>query len=270
VNLRPTLVVIITSLATIACGAATTSSAPPPPMPTRTAPTPSTVPNAAEFPSPILDLTNWKLQLPTNAAGEFTGRFAEIIQPTLARYALTPYFVVRGDAVQFRAPTNGLTTSGSMYPRSELREMTDGGKTQAAWSTTDGTHTMTIEQAITAAPTVKRHVVAGQIHDGTTDVITIRLEYPRLFVDHNGSHGNTLTGNYVLGTRFTVKIEVADGQIQVYYNGATTPADTFARAGSSMYFKAGAYTQSNCQREAACGPTNYGEVQISRLEVSHT
>ena len=73
----------------------------------------------------------------------------------------------------------------------------------------------------------------------------------------------------MLGARFTVKIEVAGGQIQVYYNGASAPADTFARTGASMYFKAGAYTQSNCQREPACGPTNYGEVQISRLEVNH-
>jgi len=237
--------------------------------PTRVPPTPPSAPNAAEFPSQILDLTSWKLQLPTNAAGEFTGRYAEVLQPMLARYVLAPYFVVRGDAVQFRAPTNGLTTSGSMYPRSELREMADGGRTQASWSTTVGTHTMTIEQAITAVPTVKRHVVAGQIHDGTSDVITIRLELPRLFVDHGGTHGNTLSTNYVLGTRFTVKIEVADGQIQVYYNGAATPADTYAKAGSSMYFKAGAYTQSNCQREPACGPTNYGEVHISRLDVTH-
>ncbi len=265
---RPPPFILALALAAIACGTVTTSP-PLPPTPTRASPAATTIPNVAELPSQILDLTNWKLQLPTNAEGTFTGRYAEVLQPALARYSLAPYFVVRGDAVQFRAPTNGLTTSGSMYPRSELREMTEGGKTQAAWSTTDGTHTMTIEQAITAVPTVKKHVVAGQIHDGTTDVITIRLEYPRLFVDHNGSHGNTLTANYVLGTRFTVKIEVAAGQIQVYYNGAATSADTFARTGSSMYFKAGAYTQSNCQRETTCAPTNYGEVQISRLEITH-
>ena len=132
-----------------------------------------------------------------------------------------------------------------------------------------GTHTMMVEQAITAAPAVKKHVVAGQIHDGSDDVLTIRLEYPRLFVDHNGVDGPTLTSSYVLGTRFTVKIEAGDGQIKVYYNGSETPADTFPKSGSSNYFKAGAYTQSNCTREARCNTDNYGEVVIYRLEVTH-
>src|SRR6266540_211103 len=114
-GLRRTLAVFAVALSGVACGTAGTPSASPP-TPTRPAPSPSAVPNAAELPSQILDLTNWKLQLPTNAEGTFTGRYAEVLQPALARYSLAPYFVVRGDAVQFRAPTNGLTTSGSMYP----------------------------------------------------------------------------------------------------------------------------------------------------------
>ena len=241
--------------------------------PGRTVATPAaavpTATPAAEFPSQILDLSRWKLQLPVNADAQFTGRYVEIQQPQLARYLIAPYFVVRGDAIQFRAPVNGLTTSGSMYPRSELREMTGDGRAQAAWSTTEGTHTMTVEQAITAAPAVKRHVVAGQIHDGTDDVITIRLENSKLFVDHSGVDGPTLTSSYVLGTRFTVTVEASGGQIRVYYNNSPTPADTYAKPGDSMYFKAGAYVQSNCQREAVCAPTNYGEVLIHRLSVAH-
>ena len=224
---------------------------------------------AAEHPALLLDLTEWKVQLPVNAAGDMTGRHLEIPQPRLRTYASAPYFTVRGDGVQFRAPVNGVTTSGSRYPRSELREMANGGMSMASWSTESGTHTMVVEQAITAVPAVKKHVVAGQIHDGSDDVLTIRLEYPRLFVDHNGVDGPVLTGSYVLGTRFTVKIEAGDGQIKVYYNGSETPADTFPKSGSSNYFKAGAYTQSNCTREARCNTDNYGEVVIYRLEVTH-
>jgi hypothetical protein len=48
-----------------------------------------------------------------------------------------------------------------------------------------------------------------------------------------------------------------------------TPADTLARSGGGHYFKAGAYTQSNCTREVACGAENLGEVLVYRLEVSH-
>jgi poly(beta-D-mannuronate) lyase len=227
---------------------------------------------AARVPAALLDLTNWKVTLPVDAVGETTGRATEVTQPHLASFAREPYFMVRSDGgVRFRAPTSGATTQGSTYPRSELREMTDGGTKLASWSTSEGRHSMTIEQAITVVPATKRHVVAGQIHDGSDDVITIRLEQPRLFVDHNGVDGRTLTSSYVLGTRFSVRFEASDGQIRVYYNGGQTPSDTLARAGGGMYFKAGAYTQSNCVRETAtpCGESNFGEVVIYALHVLH-
>jgi hypothetical protein len=237
------------------------------------APSPSPPPTvSAPYPAVLLDLSNWKVTLPVDAAGGTIGRATEVTQPLLATFVTEPYFVVRSDGgVRFRAPTSGATTQGSSYPRSELREMADGGTRLASWSTTEGRHSMTIEQAITAVPATKRHVVAGQIHDGSDDVITIRLEQPRLFVDHNGVDGRTLTSSYVLGTRFTVRFEASDGQIRVYYNGSPTPNDTLARAGAGMYFKAGAYTQSNCMRETvtACGERNFGEVVIYALRVLH-
>jgi hypothetical protein len=217
----------------------------------------------------VLDLANWKLTLPVNAAGAFTGMPAEIQQPALAAYAQEPYIVARGGAVRFRAPVNGVTTSGSRYPRSELREMADNGARQASWSTTTGTHTMVVDQAITAVPRAKPHVVVGQVHDAKDDVITIRLENTRLFVDHNGTAGATLTSSYALGTRFTVKIEAAGGEIKVYYNGSATAADMLPLDGGGNYFKAGVYTQSNCTRETMCAADNFGEVAIYRVTVTH-
>jgi hypothetical protein len=231
-------------------------------------PTPSPTP-AAEYPAQVLDLSRWKVTLPVNAELQLSGRAGEILQPALATFTHPAYFAVHGNGVRFRAPVNSVTTSGSSYPRSELREMNPGGLTNASWSTEEGTHTMVLDQAITAVPAAKRHVVAGQIHDGKDDVITIRLEQPRLYVDHNGTPGSTLTSSYVIGTRFTVRIEASGGQIRVFYNGSATPADTFARAGGGMYFKAGAYTQSNCTRETRCAEDNFGEVVIYGLSVKH-
>ena len=257
--------------AVLAVGCAPAASPPvPTQVPSPSAPTPVSV--TARYPAALLDLTNWKVTLPVDAAGGTIGRATEVTQPLLATFIKEPFFVVRSDgAVRFRAPTNGATTQGSSYPRSELREMADGGTRLAAWSTTEGRHSMTIEQAITAVPATKRHVVAGQIHDGGDDVITIRLEQPRLFVDHNGVTGRTLSSGYVLGTRFTVRFEASDGEIRIYYNGGATPSDTLARAGGGMYFKAGAYTQSNCMRETVtpCGESNFGEVVIYTLRVDH-
>jgi hypothetical protein len=130
---------------------------------------------------------------------------------------------------------------------------------------------MFIDEAITAVPTTKSHVVAGQVHDGTSDVIVVRLEYPKLYINIGGIIGPTLDANYTLGKRFTVKFEASGGQIRIYYNGSTTPVHTISKSISTAYFKAGAYTQSNCTKEPAnlCNENNYGEVIIYNLEVNH-
>ncbi|KKW05846.1 MAG: Polyguluronate lyase [Candidatus Moranbacteria bacterium GW2011_GWE1_49_15] len=222
---------------------------------------------APKYPSQVLDLSNWKQTLPTGASKKPT----EIKIDKLSTYSQNPYFQVnaKGDGVQFRAPVNGVTTSGSGYPRSELREMTGGGKSLASWSTVSGAHVMYIDQAITAVPKKKKHVVAGQIHDSKDDVIVIRLEYPKLFVDINGKNGPVLDPNYTLGKRFTVKFLAEGGQIKVFYNGGKNPVYSLNKKSSGNYFKAGAYTQSNCSKESVCDSGNYGEVNIYKLFVKH-
>lgn len=218
-------------------------------------------------PANVLDLTNWKQTLPTGS-----GSPTEIKQPSLAGFSVSPYFLPLSDCggVQFRAPVNGVTTSGSSYPRSELREMADGGSANADWSTSSGTHVMYIDQAITSVPQTKKHVVAGQIHDADDDVIVIRLEYPKLFIDINGNDGPVLDPNYELGKRFNVKFVATNGQVKIYYNGNPSPAHILNKSTSGCYFKAGAYTQSNCEKESNCSDNNYGEVKIYQLSVSHS
>lgn len=220
------------------------------------------------FPAQVLDLASWKQTLPTGSSKKPT----EIKQGELATFSDKACFHVNeaSNGVVFRAPVNGVTTSGSGYPRSELREMKSGGKELASWSTASGTHTMIIDQAITAVPEEKKHVVAGQIHDADDDVIVVRLEYPKLFVDIGGKEGPTLDPNYALGERFTVKFVAEGGKIKIYYNGGTNPVYTMDKKTSGCYFKAGAYTQSNCSKESECSSGNYGEVVIYDLDVSHS
>jgi hypothetical protein len=222
---------------------------------------------ACSYPAQVLDLSNWKQTLPIGSAKSPT----EIKQAILSSFVHDPYFRTASscDSVVFRAPVNGVTTSGSGYPRSELREMSKSGSSNASWSTTSGVHTMIIDQAITAVPLKKRHVVAGQIHDADDDVIVVRLEYPKLFVDINGATGPTLDANYTLGKRFTVKFEAGGGKIKVFYNGSASPVYTLSKSSSGNYFKAGAYTQSNCTKESVCTASNYGEVAIYKLAVTH-
>ncbi|MBP9719460.1 MAG: polysaccharide lyase family 7 protein [Candidatus Levybacteria bacterium] len=232
-------------------------------------PSQSTTPSSLK-PAKVLNLTNWKITLPIGSDEKPT----EVKQPVLTTYELNPWFVSidNGKAVRFRAPVSSVTTSGSNYPRSELREMTNNGTQQASWSSSTGIHTMTVDQAITAVPTTKKHVVAGQIHDADDDVIVIRLEYPKLYVNVDGDNVVTLEENYQLGKRFTVKFVAQNGQTKVYYNGNTTPAYTLTKDYIGAYFKAGAYTQSNCNREgqtSLCNDNNYGEVVIYDVDVTH-
>lgn len=139
--------------------------------------------NSTENPANILNLTNWKLTVPIDANNTQLGLAKEISQPQLATYSLSPYFLNNSTntGVIFQANTGGATTSGSGNPRSELREMTNNGTDRAAWSVSSGINTIIIDQAITHLPTVKNHIVAGQLHgddnntgpDGNDDVIVL-------------------------------------------------------------------------------------------------
>lgn len=230
---------------------------------------PGTVPAAVPsvlntMPSGIINLTDWKLTLPN---GDDDDEPAEVSQPRLSTFTDPRFFHVDtvGQGVVFRAQSGGATTANSSYPRSELREMTNGGKSEAKWSSKSGTHVMTITEAITALPRKKPEVVAGQIHDSEDDVIMIRLNGSKLFVESDGDVVGVLDPAYVLGTRFTVQIVASDGRIQVTYNGLKTVS--LKRSGSGFYFKAGCYTQSN---EDDDDGKVFGEVVIYALSVQHS
>jgi poly(beta-D-mannuronate) lyase len=220
-----------------------------------------------DVPADVLDLSNWYVGLPIGGDESPTN----VKQPQLDSFSVDPWFTTTPDCtgVQFRAAVDGVTTSGSSYPRSELREMTDGGSEEAAWSSTSGTHTMVIREKITHLPEDKPHVVAGQIHDSDDDVSVFRLEGSSLYVTNGDTaHHKLVTSNYQLGTEFEAKFVVSGGQVRAYYNGAlqTTISTDFDGA----YFKAGAYTQANCDNSSPCDEDNYGQVVISSLTVTHS
>lgn len=235
------------------------------PLPQPTAP--STDAPTCVNPGQALNLTNWKVTLPTGPAEHPT----EIKQPALATRAVAPWFVPTTNCagIRFRAPVNGVTTSGSGNPRSELREMANNGLTNASWTSASGTHTMIINQAVTGLPAVKPHVVAGQIHDAKNDVAVFRVEGSNVYVAKgNDSHFALAASNYVLGTTFEAKFVVAGNVLKAYYNGKLVT--TFATSFSNAYFKAGVYTQANCSNSTPCANSNYGEVIIHNVTVTHS
>jgi poly(beta-D-mannuronate) lyase len=223
-----------------------------------------------DHPAQVLDLRRWKLTLPYGKDDD-ASHPKEIRQPVLASFASSPWFRPTDDCtgVVFRAAVNAPTTSGSKYPRSELREMNEDG-TNAAWSSIVGTHIMTVTEAFTKLPEGKPHLVGAQIHDDSDDISVFRLEGSNLYVtDGDNPNYKLITDSYVLGTPFEAKFVVSNGTVQAYFNGALQA--TLHKEFSNAYFKAGAYTQANCERvaPAPCSADNYGETVIYRLDVSH-
>lgn len=228
----------------------------------------------AELPSEgPFNITDWKLTLPITSTNG-SSQPLEIKQPELSAYQLNPWFGQTADkkGIVFRAPVNAPTTANSNYPRSELREMKDNGKNEIFWSSSKGTHTLFIEEAITATPKNKPDVVAGQIHGDDDDLLVIRLEGSKLYLSRGGEHLAVLDENYVLGQRFTFKFEAANGKMFTYYNNGAEPVYTLEKKVKQAYFKIGVYTQSNCETEESsdlCSDDNYGEVVIYQAQVTH-
>ncbi len=163
-----------------------------------------------------VDLSGWKLALPVGSPG----KPAEVPRPQLGAAGTGRWFGAAGEGgVAFRAPVDGVTTCGSHYPRSELREMNGGAP--AAWSATSGTHRMSVVEAFTHLPAGKPRLVGAQIHDDKHDVTVFRLEGSNLYVTNaNNPHFHLITSTYELGIPFEATYVVHDGQIQAYYNGA--------------------------------------------------
>jgi alginate lyase len=206
-------------------------------------------------PSQVLDLAFWKISLPTGNQ--------QVAQPELSGFYNDAFRVV--EAVQFTAPCGGRPQPGSKYPRSELRELNADGS-PASWSTISGTHTMDLTQRVTHLPLVKPQVVCGQIHAATEYLILTELENHRLYVRYKDEIAGVLDDNYQLGTYFDMRIQAARGYVDVFYNGAHMVRQAMDADG--CYFKAGCYVQSNTSTGDL--PTAYGQVEISRLLVSHS
>ena len=249
-----------------ACGGGTDDS-----TPSRTSAAAQSEPGPGGLPADVLDLSSWKLTLPVGS-GDDEDEAEEIKQPDLATFSDDRFFTTTSDGsgVIFRAPAGGATTSGSEYPRSELREMDPGGDSEASWSNASGTHVMTVKQAITKVPPSKAEVVAGQIHDDEDDVVMVRLEKKRLFVEADGDEIGTLDDGYDLGTIFTIEVKATSDGIDVHYasaKGEGAKTVHYDKVGQGYYFKVGCYTQSNSSHD---DDGALGEVVVYALDIEHS
>ncbi|MBB3019114.1 Ca2+-binding RTX toxin-like protein [Microvirga lupini] len=236
--------------------------------------------NPSVAPGGNFDLSNWKITLPVDSSGGFSGSAMEV--KSLSTYQHSKYFYTAADgAMTFVAPVDGATTSGSSYARSELREM--NGTANAAWNlSTGGFMSATLE--VDAAPIrdgMGGRIIVGQIHGQDDELVRLYWENGKLYFanDHAGSSNAETKFYFVnasgqqpdvsLDERFSYTINAkgstlevtifADGQI---YKSVSTinsqwQSDTF-------YFKAGAYLGAN-----ETNGTGYGQTSFYALSFNH-
>jgi hypothetical protein len=226
--------------------------------------TTTTAPPGAVLPCQILNCSTWYLTLPTPLDG---GTNPDTVHnPALTSFS-NAYFHANADntGVVFTAPVNGSTTANSQYARSELRE-TNADGSLASWSSTVGDNTLTVTGAATQLPVQKPQMIIGQIHGPSSLVVAIEVDGSHIIWKTDGGPFNVIDPAYTLGTRYTFQLVASGGQIRIYYDGklaATTPY-----TGAGLYFKAGAYGQSNSAQGDY--PPAASQAVIYGLSVAHS
>jgi len=122
---------------------------------------------------PHIDLSNWKVTLPIG-----NGSPTEIKPPAISNYAtnsvLTDFMYndsTDGSLVFYTYP-GGATTTNSSYPRTELRELMDGGNGTVNWTFAEGGRmkgTLSVPEISNDAGGNPHRTIIMQIHGRLTD-----------------------------------------------------------------------------------------------------
>ncbi|PRC94819.1 Alginate lyase [Solimicrobium silvestre] len=197
--------------------------------------------DVAKAPGENFDLSGYKLQLPVA-----NGHSVVEVAPAMLRDYESNYFYTdkSSGAMVFSCPSNGATTRGSHYPRTELRSLSE-------WNFTDS-HSLTATLAVTQQPD-NRDLIVGQIHGDGKGSEALKLRW------HNGDIvagvktslntteiRSTIAKGIALGEQFTYSIVQQDHAVTVTVNGASQSFTYDASwDNETVYFKAGNYLQDN-------------------------
>ncbi|KAJ3106245.1 hypothetical protein HK100_003758 [Physocladia obscura] len=216
----------------------------------------------AAYPGTILSLATWELQLPVAGA---SGGISVIGPPALNsvsnKYFQPVVFDGSFEAVDFYTPPDGVTTTDTVSPRTELRQLNSDGSF-ASFSNT-GSYALQVKLAVLLFPT--------NVANGAGGIIVCQLfsssvvkgpeyvvrAYPSTVLLERGSNANgsidkqPLVQNYSAGTQMTVTLSVVDGKLTASVDIGTTVTTTIDSA-DDYYFKAGSYCQTQGSADNGC------------------
>ena len=247
----------------------------------------------APFNSDRFDLSNWKITIPEVSDPNFEDSndhedhrddddAAEIYN--LVGYEHPQWFFDGPDgAMVFVAPVDGVTTSGSRYPRSELREMRYND--EAEWQLDEGgtmSATVSVDQVPERDDGKPGRLIVGQIHGEDDELVRLYYQDSTVYFvnEHAGEEDEELDfkllnaageePDIALGERFsylidargdTLTVEVhADGDV---YRSVSEIIDVWQD--DVFYFKAGLYLGVNDETGSGVG-----RVSFYALDLSHT
>ena len=218
-------------------------------------------------PAQLLNLTTWDLQLPVSNGN---GGVVTIPAKALQNYSSQYFYTNETDMTPtFWCPIDGARTSGSPYPRSELRQRPD--------FTFAGTHVMNVTMAVLVVPpSGSKRITIGQIHtsgSGGCSIIS-EFEYAAGGKLVNNVRTADCTGvQYTVGTavplgeRFSFSLSLVGTTLRVWTSVGNL-ADyqlPWMSTNVSVYFKTGSYVL-----HAGNSSVEGGSVAIMALSTIHT
>jgi len=231
-------------------------------------------------PGSIIDLDDWKVQLPVDSSGGFSGAYTEVWD--LDDY-ISPYFYTGPDnALVLSAPVEGVTTSGSSYARTELRELE--GSSNAEWTLDQGGYlavAMQVDMVPEKTDGSDAKIVIGQIHGGDAQLVRLYYEHGSIYwvngrneaqakdvvYQLKDSKGNTPDVDLDETFSYSFDVKGDDLTVSVTADGTTYSSKITIGPGwgdNEFYFKAGLYLGTN-----ETNSTGDGQVSIYDVEVTH-
>lgn len=192
-------------------------------------------------PQSQFDLSGFNLQIPIEKNNSITIiKGADIAKFSSENF----YFSPEDKSIRFFCSSDGKTTQGSHYPRTELRQIDE-------WHF-ENQHRLQVKMAVLQQPSTGK-IIIGQIHGNSkgTEAVKIWWNNGSLQVGFKKEVDDkeqriTLLKNIPLGQVFNYSIQQNNSDIEVKINQQTT---TFSLGNSwrpeSVYFKAGNYLQDN-------------------------